>query len=112
MFSPRTGWTLHRASFADSDPKTRPYNPQGDIDVYPITGGSPPTSAGSISGLTFQVRPKLSDCDPRIPQTAYSGGMPVALLDGSVRTLSADMSATTFWGAVTPAGGEVPGDDW
>jgi hypothetical protein len=35
-----------------------------------------------------------------------------ALGDGSVRILSPQMSVTTFWGAVTPAGGEVSGKDW
>ncbi len=108
---PDLGFTLRRASFADFDPQTRPYNPQVD-DVYPITTGNPPTSQGSVPGLTFQVRPRVSECDPRIPQTPHSGGMLVALGDGGVRTLSRGMSATTFWAAVTPAGGEVLGDDW
>jgi hypothetical protein len=80
--------------------------------VYPITTGNPSATTGSIAGLTFQVQPALADCDPRLAQTAYSGGMPVALLDGSVRTLSPGMSAATYWGAVTPNGGEVPGSDW
>ena len=36
----------------------------------------------------------------------------VALLDGSVRRLAPGISPTTFWAAVTPAGGEVLGSDW
>jgi hypothetical protein len=38
--------------------------------------------------------------------------MLVARGDGSVRTLSPGMSETTYWAAVTPAGGEVAGPDW
>jgi hypothetical protein len=38
--------------------------------------------------------------------------MPVVMGDGSVRVLSPGMSETTFWSADTPAGGEVPGNDW
>ncbi len=108
---------IHRATFADNGPVVRRANPASGvqaalIDVYPVTSGNPPTSVGSVPGLTFQVRPKLSECDPRIPQTPHSSGMLAALGDGSVRTLSAGMSPTTFWAAVTPAGGEVLGADW
>ncbi len=81
-------------------------------DVYPVTSGDQPSTTGSVVGLTFQVKPKKADCDPRIAQTPHEGGMLVALADGSVRTLSAGMSATTYWAAVTPAGGEVFGNDW
>ena len=77
-------------------------------DFYP---GAPlvPTA---IPSLTFQVRPTASDCDPRMAQTPYSGGMLVAMCDGSVRTLAGGMSSATYWGAVTPDGGEVLGSDW
>jgi hypothetical protein len=45
-------------------------------------------------------------------QTPHRIGMFVALLDGSVRRLAPGISPTTFWAAVTPAGGEVLGSDW
>jgi prepilin-type N-terminal cleavage/methylation domain-containing protein len=91
-----------RTTFADS----------ATGDVVPVATGNPPRTVGSIPGLTFQVRPKVSECDPRIPQTPHSGGMLVALCDGSVRTLAPGMSPTTYWAAVTPAGGETLGSDW
>ncbi|HVS36313.1 MAG TPA: H-X9-DG-CTERM domain-containing protein, partial [Gemmataceae bacterium] len=81
-------------------------------DAYPIPSGNPPTPVGSIAGLTFQVAPRIADCDPRLAQTPHPSGMLVALGDGSVRTLSRGMSPTTYWAAVTPAGGEVLGADW
>jgi hypothetical protein len=36
----------------------------------------------------------------------------VVLADGSVRTVNPNVSADTFWAAVTPAGGELLGADW
>jgi len=63
--------------------------------------------AGPGSTAIFQVTPRIVACDPALPQTPHSGGMLVALMDGSVRQLSPGMSPDTFWGAVTPNGGEV-----
>jgi prepilin-type N-terminal cleavage/methylation domain-containing protein len=77
----------HRATFADS------------LDFGP----------GSTA--IFQVAPSVAACDPALPQTPHSGGMLVALMDGSVRQLSSGISPATFWGAVTPDGNEVL-DNW
>jgi prepilin-type N-terminal cleavage/methylation domain-containing protein len=75
-----------------------------------LVGAGAPNSiyAGSI----FQVQPTSQNCDPTRAATAHSGGMVVGLADGSVRTLSSSLSGTTWWAAVTPAGGEVFGSDW
>jgi hypothetical protein len=107
----QVGLTEHRGTFADFDPGTPDYQPDLD-DVYPITKGNPPQSVGSLNELTFQTRPRIRDCDPRIAQTPHSGGMLVALGDGSVRILSGGMSSNTYWAAVTPAAGDVLGPDW
>jgi type II secretory pathway pseudopilin PulG len=113
MLNPMTfeGGTARRATFADYDTTMGTYDPATN-DVYPVTTGNPPSSIGSVSGLTFQTRPSTEDCDPRIPQTPHSSGMLVALADGSVRVVTSNISPRTFWGAVTPASGEVLGDDW
>jgi prepilin-type N-terminal cleavage/methylation domain-containing protein len=73
-----------------------------------------PTADGNAIGpiSLFQVQPTFGNCDPSRASTAHTGGMEVLLADGSVRTLSAGMSGTTWWAAVTPAGGEVLGNDW
>jgi prepilin-type N-terminal cleavage/methylation domain-containing protein len=65
-------------------------------------------------GSKFQVRPTpfAGNCDPTRAATAHPGGIQVGLADGSVRTLSAGVSGSTWWAAVTPAGGEVLGSDW
>jgi prepilin-type N-terminal cleavage/methylation domain-containing protein/prepilin-type processing-associated H-X9-DG protein len=60
----------------------------------------------------FQVNPRPTDCNPTLTSTGHTGGMMVALADGSVRFLSARMSGETWWAACTPAGNEVLGPDW
>jgi prepilin-type processing-associated H-X9-DG protein len=44
--------------------------------------------------------------------SSHSGGMNVALGDGSVRFLSAGISGNTWWTAVVPDDGLVLGNDW
>lgn len=75
-------------------------------DYHPITTANPPTSTAE-GGKTFQVRPRVSECDPRLPNASSSRGLQVAMGDGSVRLLAPGISPTVFWGMVTPAGGEV-----
>jgi prepilin-type N-terminal cleavage/methylation domain-containing protein len=104
--------SFHRATFADNGPRILYYNPGNDSayrDAYPVLLGNPPATTGSLPGLTFQIRPRMGDCDPRIPQTPHNA-MLAAFLDGSVRPLAPGISPAVFWGAVTPNGGEVPGD--
>jgi hypothetical protein len=116
-------------------PNVLPYGPHpGSFaersagDVYPVTTGDPPVSRPSfeIQGprlpsddpsvalppitTPFQVAPPVSKCHRAIPQTPHRSGMLTACMDGSVRTVSPGISMETFWGAVTPDGGEVLAD--
>jgi hypothetical protein len=93
-----------RATFADNFTMLLPLPP---ADICPVTSGTPPTSVGSIRGLTFQVRPRLEDADPRLAQTPHRAGMLVAMGDGSVRTLAGHIREEVYWALVTPAGGET-----
>jgi hypothetical protein len=111
-----------RATFADGGPFPR----RGEhmthyMDYYPVTTGNPPTAQAAHSGMhetiysstyTFQLAPNptTGDCNRNAAQTPYQVGMPVVFLDGSVRCLSGSIAGPVFWGAVTPAGGEVLGD--
>jgi type II secretory pathway pseudopilin PulG len=79
-------------------------------DVVPVSDGAGGTQP-SRPGVTFQVAPTPDQCDPLIPQTAFAGGMPALLCDGSVRTFTSGMSPAAFWAAVTRDGGEVIGID-
>jgi hypothetical protein len=64
------------------------------------------------SKAPFQVRPTPAECDPRLASTPFSGGIQVALADGSVRQVAAAIRPETWWSACTPDGGEVLGNDW
>ncbi|MBA2227845.1 hypothetical protein [Thermogemmata fonticola] len=77
----------------------------------PFYGDVLPGSAEAQS-VTFQLRPKIEEADPRIPQSPYTHGLLAGLADGSVRMISPQISPQTFWAAVTPNGGEVLGPDW
>jgi type II secretory pathway pseudopilin PulG len=93
--TPTTTKVIRRATFADED--------MGDIF---------PAKFAPVPKLTYQLSPPVATCNPRIAQTPHPGGMLVGLADGSVRSLSPSVSATTYWAAVTPAGGETLGNDW
>src|SRR5262249_43479913 len=78
-----------------------------------------PTFSATLNGPAsggFQVSPKPNGanpvCDARVPQTPHSGGMLVALGDGSVKTVGGSVAPVTFYMAVTPAGGETLPSDW
>ena len=61
----------------------------------------------------FQVRPNwMTECDSSKAQSAHTGGMNVALADGSVRFLSGNISNVTWTRAVDPRDGNVFGNDW
>jgi type II secretory pathway pseudopilin PulG len=91
---------LRRATFAD----------QGWGDVLPVTDVQTKLTGPSVPGVTFQVRPRVEEANPRILQTPFSSGLNIALFDGSVRTLSPRIEEHVFWALVTPNGGEVAGD--
>jgi hypothetical protein len=60
----------------------------------------------------FQLRPSAKECDVGSAQATTSGGLLVALGDGSVRTLSPRISLSTWYAAMTSRGNEVLGSDW
>jgi hypothetical protein len=60
----------------------------------------------------FQNAPKQEECNPALAQAIDKGGIHVALLDGSARTVTEQISSETWWAACTPNGGEVLGQDW
>lgn len=101
---PRIGSTIQQgyASFADGGGVNSGHN-RGDY--YPITQGMPPVSTAA-GGKTFQLTPRVSQCDPRLPQATSPSGLQVGMADGSVHILHRNISPSVFWGAVTPHGGE------
>ena len=72
-----------------------------------------PTGPAAI----FVVRPPGNGCpysggNTYQPTSPHTAGINVGLGDGSVRFVSQGISGTTWWYALTPAGGEVLGSDW
>jgi prepilin-type N-terminal cleavage/methylation domain-containing protein/prepilin-type processing-associated H-X9-DG protein len=50
--------------------------------------------------------------DPNLCQSYHSGLMNIALMDGSVRTVTAGLSRTSWTNALLPDDGQVLGSDW
>ena len=101
------GEVLHRASFAEFHPGgSGGYDLPVPPDVFPITQGEPPVTTGSVPGLTFQAAPPMDDYDPRLAQTPHRSGMLVAMVDGSVRSLTPSVAPSVYWSLVTPSSGE------
>jgi prepilin-type N-terminal cleavage/methylation domain-containing protein/prepilin-type processing-associated H-X9-DG protein len=71
--------------------------------------GTPPTKN---SKFQLQPNPYASNCNPLLPSTGHSGGINVAMGDGSCRSVSTSVSMFTWWSAITPSSGEVLGSDW
>jgi prepilin-type N-terminal cleavage/methylation domain-containing protein len=51
------------------------------------------------------------DCNNQVASSSHHG-IYIAMGDGSVRFLSAQVSPTTWWALCTVDGGDEPGDDW
>ena len=109
-FDPRTGHPPYRIGgqrrpgFAD-----RGYYD----DVLPVTSpeNGVPVTRGSAANVTFQTKPSVEEAWTGVPHTPFAAGLPTAMYDGSVRTISPRVAPTAFWAAVTAAGGEVTGLD-
>jgi len=99
----------HPATFADGGARV-PHPDRADVDNHPVPGPDG-TTRGSLPG-TFQHMPREKECDFRYAQTAHPSGMVTAMADGSVRILSANITAATFWALVSPDSQDFPGGDW
>ncbi len=98
-------------------------------------GGMPrPKQPLTLLSVTFQARPcprvrtredmrydgsytrikkacgSVPVCDEYLAQTPHSSGMLTGLADGSVRVLNPAITPAVYYGAITPAGGEVLAD--
>jgi hypothetical protein len=71
---------------------------------------------GPLISPAFQSKPSLSGdvaiCNGGIASSPHTAVINTALGDGSVRAVSNGVSGVTWWAAITPAGGEVLGNDW
>jgi prepilin-type N-terminal cleavage/methylation domain-containing protein len=98
---------IEMGTFAHGGP---PSPPTARTDYLPVTTGNPPVSRAP-NGVTFQVRPTVTDCDPKQPNTGDPAGLPCLMGDGSVRHYRPGVAPEVFWASVTPRGGEVVSSD-
>ena len=61
---------------------------------------------------TFTVQPVPTQANFQLPSTGHTGGIMAGMGDGSVRLVAQGTSPTTWWYAITPAGGDILGSDW
>ena len=72
-----------------------------------------PESPGYRACKLFQVAPNwVSGCDSTRAQTPHPAGLPVALADGSVRTVADGIGETVWANVCHPADGQAIGGDW
>jgi prepilin-type processing-associated H-X9-DG protein len=86
--------------------------------MYSVEGGQ----AGGPQQPPFTIQPPMGTfcggsgtqgCgDGNKANSPHTGGIQVALGDGSVRFVSGEVSPNTWWAAITPAGGETLANDW
>jgi prepilin-type N-terminal cleavage/methylation domain-containing protein/prepilin-type processing-associated H-X9-DG protein len=87
---------------------TRGY-PAIDWPVSP-TGSSYDKWPNTFQNPSNPMKP--GNCDPTLPSSMHSGGMNIALVDGSVRFMASSISFETWSALVTSARGDVAGVDW
>jgi len=71
--------------------------------------GHPNFNQGTIP---FQIKPTILTCDLTLLQSAHTGVMVVGLGDGSARTVTPNISVTTWKAVNDPRDGGVLGADW
>jgi len=65
-------------------------------------------------GRTYQIKPAINNgsCNPRIPQSHTSGAINLAMGDGRVTAIGAQVGYQTWWAAITPNSSDTIGNDW
>ncbi|HVS34620.1 MAG TPA: DUF1559 domain-containing protein [Gemmataceae bacterium] len=66
----------------------------------------------SYGGVPFQVQPLATNCSIYVTQGPHTGVMNVAMGDGSARTVTTNVTVTTWVTACTPNSAGVLGPDW
>jgi prepilin-type processing-associated H-X9-DG protein len=77
------------------------FNFAGEIGFTGVLAKGAP-DASSYTGALFQTRPAVGQCDPTLASSPHTGGMNVALGDGSVKFISSTVSQATWQAALTP----------
>jgi hypothetical protein len=87
----------------------------GGANQYPTARVPDPNNGNALSWKLPQGAPTLGPtgtCDPTTANSGHAEGVQVVLGDGSVHLVTAGVSLKTWNAVLTPAGGEVVGNDW
>jgi prepilin-type N-terminal cleavage/methylation domain-containing protein len=78
------------------------------LDPWQPTFAADQDFIGSASMFQDNPQPAVypGPCNPAVAQTPHPSVMVTAFMDGSVRPSASSISATVWWGSITPAGGE------
>jgi prepilin-type N-terminal cleavage/methylation domain-containing protein len=96
---------LYGSLWADSNQTWRP--------IFCTNTAAKSTLAGYAPCAKFQVQPDFKNsCDPGRAASSHALGIPVCMGDGSVRFVSATISAATWANVCDPRDGNVLGSDW
>jgi hypothetical protein len=76
---------------------------------YPI---NPATGDSAFLPYPIQMKPTQKQCDPTALQAMSAGGMLVVMMDGSVRSITPNVTRPTLARAIVPNDGFVLGSDW
>src|SRR5262249_3374941 len=79
----------------DSSTSTSKYTEETSAPTYYPWGHYSGGKGDIGSAIPFQIRPRVTECFTDIPQGLSSGGVLVAMGDGSVRLVSSSVSMTT-----------------
>jgi hypothetical protein len=64
------------------------------------------SKGGTVPSYTFQVRPAAKDANANLPQATTSGGLLVAMCDGSVTVIAAGIDPVLWAAMGTPSAGD------
>jgi prepilin-type N-terminal cleavage/methylation domain-containing protein len=93
------------------NPPPKPVYPGVEISFFAAAPGGG-TTIGPASQFQVLPTPFLGNCDPLRAATPHINAMPICLGDGSARTVTSNISPTTWWWACTPSGNELMPGEW
>jgi len=81
---------------------------------YPYSNTTPPIPWNIANNFTIlpQIKPPVKQCSPIRLQAFGMGGIQVAMMDGSVRSVKATITELTWAWAIIPDDGQIRGPDW
>ena len=86
--------------------------PTFGLGNYPAAGLSVCAPDYSSGNVPFQAAPPVNACEWLVTQGGHPGVMIIGLGDGSVRSVSPDISVNTWVAVCDPESGTPPGADW